>query len=347
MPRTPSVTMADIAHAAHVSVSTVSLALRNSRLIAAGTRERIRATAGKLGYRPDPLVSALMRRRRARRSESKHVVLAFVTAFPSRTGWRAVSPMFPAFFTGAQRRADLRGYRLEEFWVSDRSMPAHRLSDVLMNRGIQGVLLAPVPDPKRSIDFDWRNFSTVALGLSQSELPVHRASHDHYHAMLMAIDRCVALGYRRIGFAVSDLAHRKVDGKWLAAYLLKCAELRLRGAPPPLIAETWEENAVKAWRVRHRPDVIISTNPRDLTIWLSRWGLEPPRDIGLVNLSCFAPDDRVSGVFQNPEEIGVRAVDLLIDDLENNERGLPSSPNTLLVQGRWNEGRTAVAQRRR
>jgi DNA-binding LacI/PurR family transcriptional regulator len=343
MPRVPSITMADIAREVRVSVSTVSLALRNSQLIAAATRARIRAAAGKLGYRPDPLISALMRRRRTRRSDFKHTVLAFVTAFPTRSGWRTASPMFPAYLTGAARRAGERGYRLEEFWISDRLMPARRLSNVLVNRGIRGVLLAPVPNPKRTIDFDWREFSVVALGLSQAEVPVHRATHDHYHAMLMAIDRCRALGYRRIGLALSALANRKMEGKWLAAYLLKCAELGLRG-PRPLIAEIWHEEAVKAWYLKYRPDVIVSTNPTELVTWLSRWGLFPPRDIGLVNLSCATWGDRVSGVFQDPEEVGERAVDLLINDLENNEQGLPGSPNTLLVHGRWNEGHTVAPQ---
>jgi LacI family transcriptional regulator len=271
MPRVPSITMADIAREVCVSVSTVSLALRNSQLIAAATRERIRAAARKLGYRPDPLISALMRRRRTRRSDLDHTVLAFVTAFPTRSGWRTASPMFPAYFAGAARRATDRGYRIEEFWISDRLMPAPRLSNVLVNRGIRGVLLAPVANPRRTFDFEWNEFSVVALGLSQAEVPVHRATHDHYHAMLMTVDRCRALGYCRIGLALSELANRKMEGKWLAAYLLKCAEHGLR-SPRPLVAETWNEDVVKAWYSKYRPDVIVSTNPIELTTWLSRWG---------------------------------------------------------------------------
>jgi len=54
----------DIAERAHVSQMTMSLALRDSPVISELTRRRIRAIAEELDYRPDPLVSALMRQRR-------------------------------------------------------------------------------------------------------------------------------------------------------------------------------------------------------------------------------------------------------------------------------------------
>ncbi len=125
--------------------------------------------------------------------------------------------------------------------------------------------------------------------------------------------------------------------------MLKISELRLH-APPLLLAEKWDEPTVKAWWKRHRPDVVISTNPRELSGWLQRWGVEPPHGLGLVNLSCARFGDRVSGVYQYPENVGARAIDLLVDGVENNERGLPTHPNTLLVEGKWNEGETLTAR---
>jgi len=50
------VTMSDVALAAHVHKSTVSLALRNQPKLNAATRERIRKIAEELGYRPDPML---------------------------------------------------------------------------------------------------------------------------------------------------------------------------------------------------------------------------------------------------------------------------------------------------
>jgi DNA-binding LacI/PurR family transcriptional regulator len=340
MSRERSTTMADVAAVAKVHVSTVSLCLRNSPLIPEATRRRIRAAATKLGYRPDPLVSALMRRRRTGHNAQNHAVIAFVTAFSSREGWRKTSPLFVEYFKGARRRAEEIGYRLEEFWLPPEDMSPQRFSDVLFHRGIHGLLLAPLQNPTRPFSLAWEHFSVVALGLTHSSQSLHCVSHDHYHAMLTAMDRCHALGYRRIGLAASKLAHSKVEGMWLAAYLMKCRELGLKDPPPPLVAESWKEELVQSWYQRHRPDVIISTNPQDLSVWLERWGLHPPNDLGLVNLSGTRMGEPVSSILQSSEAIGAHAIDLLVSGIEHNERGASALPGILLVPGKWNEGHT-------
>ncbi|MGA3006950.1 MAG: LacI family DNA-binding transcriptional regulator [Opitutaceae bacterium] len=344
MSRENKVTMADVAAAARVHVSTVSLSLRNSPLIPEPTRRRILAAAAKLGYRPDPLVSALMRRRRTGRRAESHAVLAFVTAFPSRAGWRKTSPMFGEYFNGARRRAEETGYRLEEFWLPPEGMSPQRFSDVLFHRSIHGLLLAPLPNPARPLNLAWENFSAVALGLTHWRQSLHCITHDHYHSMLIAMNRCHTLGYRRIGLAVSQLASSKVEDIWLAAYLLKCRELSLGEAPPPLLADIWKEETVQAWYQRYRPDVIISTNPRELSGWLAHWGLHPPDDVGLVNLGGTRAGEPVTSILQSSETIGARAIDLLVNAIEHNEHGTPTAPSTMLVPGQWNEGQTLRQQ---
>src|SRR4051812_21699814 len=61
-PMTPPTrcTIKDIAAKAGVAVSTVSYALRNHPSIPPATCRRIQAVGEKLGYRPDPQISALM-----------------------------------------------------------------------------------------------------------------------------------------------------------------------------------------------------------------------------------------------------------------------------------------------
>jgi LacI family transcriptional regulator len=236
------------------------------------------------------------------------------------------------------------GYYLEEFWLPPEKMSPERFNKVLVNRGVHGLLLAPLPNPAQPLNLAWEPFSVVALGRTHSSQSLFCITHDHYHAMLLAMNRCHALCYRRIGLAVSRLANSKVEGLWLAAYLLRCRELALNDAPPPLLAETWNEETLHAWYDRYRPDVIISTNPTDLSVWLERLGLRPPRDIGLVNLNGTSPGEPVSGILQSSEIIGSRAIDLLVNGIEHNELGAPALPCTLLVPGQWNEGRTVCQQ---
>ena len=83
------VTQRDIARAAGLSQATVSLALRRHPGLPAATIARVHAAAAGLGYRPDPLVSALMSQRQARKpGGTLRAKIAFLTAFPTRDGWR-------------------------------------------------------------------------------------------------------------------------------------------------------------------------------------------------------------------------------------------------------------------
>jgi len=65
------VTLKDLAAELGLSVAAVSMALRNHRKIAAATRERVKAKAAELGYRPDPTLRALADYRTRRRAAAR------------------------------------------------------------------------------------------------------------------------------------------------------------------------------------------------------------------------------------------------------------------------------------
>ena len=80
LPQKP-VTLAEIARRAGVSVMTVSRALRKQSNISPQTQKRIQVIADELGYRPNPLVSALMTYRRAAKPVESHLSIGFITNF--------------------------------------------------------------------------------------------------------------------------------------------------------------------------------------------------------------------------------------------------------------------------
>src|SRR5882757_5503577 len=82
------VTLREIVKAAGVSVMSVSLALRDHGRISKAVRARIKRHAEKLGYRPDPALSALMAYRHERQTVRDYSTLAFVTNFPTAAGWK-------------------------------------------------------------------------------------------------------------------------------------------------------------------------------------------------------------------------------------------------------------------
>ncbi|MBC7366554.1 MAG: LacI family DNA-binding transcriptional regulator [Undibacterium sp.] len=106
--------MVDVAHLAGVHSSTVSLAPRNHPSIPEATRALVRRAAEKAGYQPDPLVSALMSFRRSAREIPRHTTLAFVTSSRPANAWRE-SRTLRDQLAGAQERAQLLGYHIEEF----------------------------------------------------------------------------------------------------------------------------------------------------------------------------------------------------------------------------------------
>src|SRR3954468_14229246 len=344
MKTTAPVSMRDVALRAGVTASTVSLCLRESPSIPPPTRARVLAAAQELGYRMNPFVSALMRSRRQRGAAPGGPALAFVTAFPTRDGWRKLgTPVFAQMFEGARLCAERRGYELQEFWLHEQDMSLQRFANILLARGIRGLVIAPLPNPNGELALPWDNFAAVALGTTLVRPGLHRVANDLFHSMLIAMEECHRLGYRRIGLALRLSVNQKVQRRWLAAYLVARAELPGLVQLDPLLAEPICEDDFFAWIERERPEVIIESAPNDGRRWLQARGWRIPGEIGIVSLSSPGAGEEQSGIVQNAGQIGLRAVDLLVSLLEHNEYGVPRLADTLLVDGSWNPGRTLRA----
>lgn len=340
-----TVSMRDVAARAGVTAATVSLALRDSPQISAETRARVLAAVKELGYRPNPYIQSLMRTRRRGKAAAQDATLALVTAFPARQGWRDdPTPMFTQLFAGAAERSTDLGFQLKEFWLHDEGMSPGRFAGVLQARGIRAVLMAPLPAPASLPNFPWNEFAAVAIGFTLLEPLLHRVASDHFHSLLTAFAECRRLGYQRIGLALSESVHEKVQRRWLGGYLL--AQNDAPTLPPlaPLLRPELTEDAFAAWFTAQRPDVVITASPRRISTWLKTRGIEVPAQVGVVSMSSPSLGDPLSGICQNFEQIGRRAVDMLVAALERNAFGPPPVPDTLLVDGVWNPG-TTVAQR--
>jgi len=96
--------MAEIAQQLGVASSTISRALRGDPRISHELRARVRAVADKLGYAPNPLVSALMANRRRRGGAGAVDVIALITHYGGREDWRK-KDVCRWEYEGIQRRA--------------------------------------------------------------------------------------------------------------------------------------------------------------------------------------------------------------------------------------------------
>ena len=86
MPRV--ITMQQVADAVGLTRAAVSLALRKHSSIPARTQTRVAEAAQRLGYRPNPLVSALMSYHLRIKQTSPRVTLGFLTSHPAHDPWR-------------------------------------------------------------------------------------------------------------------------------------------------------------------------------------------------------------------------------------------------------------------
>lgn len=339
-----SPTMQDVANRARVSRMTVSRALRDDPKISLATRQRVQQLAAEMGYRTNALVSALMSNLRQTRSFSDVTTLAFVTSMPTRSGWREIAA-FRRYYIGAQKRALQLGYRLDEFWLREKGVSEETLARVLRTRNIPGVMIAPTPDANTTIRLPWDDFAFVAFGYSMNVPPLYRATNHQHHSILTALRRLRALGYRRIGLCMPAGDNDRVDRGWLSGLLVFQDTIPRRNRVPHLLPRIWTLDSFSAWYHRHKPDAVISISVRQegklVKDWLDEIGAAVPAQVGFALLDWSPDSGDVAGIDQNSEQIGMAAVDLLVEQLHRNERGLPSLPKVVYIEGSWRDGPTA------
>lgn len=333
--------MKHVAAAAGVSVMTVSLSLRHDPSISPATRKRVQAVAERLGYRSNPLVSALMAGLRGRHPRGREAhVIAYVDSFAANTTGQSLGTL-RRFRSGAAEAAARHGYRLEKFQLGTAGLTEARLEQVLMARGIRGVVFAPFPATGSTLAQSWEHHAMAAVGFSLAQPPVHRAVNHQIHSIRLAIRELLKLGYRRIGLVMSRHEDARVEHNWLSSVLLTQHEHAGTDRSFPLfLEEKVEPERLLAWLGRNRPDVVLSTEP-GVTPLLRAIPGNGRKEIGFAHLHLTPDLEGCSGIDQNNERVGAAAVDLVVEQLHSNSYGFPSNPKTVLIEGRWVPGTTA------
>lgn len=325
--------MQDVAEAAGVHRTTVSLALRDSPKLPAKTRAQVQAVAKRLGYRPDPLVSALMTARVSRRRQVFQGTLAFLSNDAKRPpDWSRFPKSYGQLFRGAAERAKERGYDLAPFWLGEPGITGESFTRMLMDRTIRGLLIAPHSGSQNRIDLDWSRFAVVELGYNLAEPAFNRVVHDYFSAMQRVCREVQARGYHRVGLALTENSVSKTRYLWRAAFtdfqqLLPAADRLPIFAPPRLT-----QAVISAWLERERPDAVIIGG-----IQYPETGLSFPRRLPVFGLDC-ARRGSASGIFQDWSAMGAIGVDLVIAQLGRGEYGVPAQPYAVQVTGHWQMG---------
>lgn len=338
----PKVTLQDVADKAGVHRATAARAMRNESKISKEVRARVQKLAHEMGYRVNPLVAALMQSRRSTRL-SRQTVIAYVTNYPTRYGWRPPHIDRPDYFPGAQARALELGYKLEHFWLGEPGMSAERFSNVLSTRSIHGLLMGRLPPKVEEAHLLWERFSSVAVGRTLRTPRLHYVTEDHYAGAALAVRQMVARGFRRIGFVSTGRDDSPgVLNRWLGGFLREQLKFEPRNRIDPYFFVPEPDagknpRQLERWLNKWKPDALLVTEAPPLFEWLKVLKIRA-ENIPMATLVNERLDENWTGIYCDHALLGALAVETLVGLMVRGETGIPEHPHEVLLSGKWMEG---------
>lgn len=326
------VTLRDIAAKAGISHAAVSLALKNSPEVSQETRRRVQKLARQMGYKADPMLSALSSYRMKVRPASFHATLAFINRFESPAQYH-INPNYESYLLGARERAEAMGYKVEELDLTTLGgWPG--VQRVLRARNCPGILLGPL-DREESLEgvMDFSPYAVVVFGFSVAQPRFHVVTHAQVESVRLAMRELRRLGLRRIGM-ISVYEHVKASN-FLAGYLLDQELVPSDERIPPLrMAKPDLGNPdLIRWLEKHQVEAVLDNNAFPGAAVEGR--LPAGRRPWLVNLARVGTNQ--AGIDQQDKEIGSAGVGLLVQLIQSRDLGVPVNRKVLLVDGVWSK----------
>jgi LacI family transcriptional regulator len=183
---------------------------------------------------------------------------------------------------------------------------------------------------------DLRGQAAVTIGTSLHESVMHRVSPNHFQGCALAFEQLGAAGFNRIGLVLSPAMNKRVEGKWLGAFLASQQRLPVTHRVAALIAERDDSQALARWLRRERPDVVLAA---EVFAW--RQAIHLNRDqarapaIGWLMKQKKPPG--LGYLDYRPEQLGRVAVEMVVAQIHRNERSNPTVPQTVLIDAVWRD----------
>ncbi len=322
------------------------MALRNNPRIGAHTREKIKAMAQKLGYRPDPRLCALAAyRTRNRRLHQREVIVYLMIIQPE------VHPIDAAIGEGIRERSEELGYIFEINKVERTAAELKKVARSFKARGIRGVILNAGRAHVESLPFPWEDFQAVQVSGHPNCRFLPSLTADYYKNTELAVTKVAALGYKRPGLWQHWITSETVEQYLVGGFRQGCLNAWGTDDYPvfraPEIMAPLAPQVIK-WARKHELDVVFDTGMgRVFTEIVTAEGKDKWQ-CGFVALDVYAVDyPSVAGIVQPRKLIGRSAVDQLHALLMINHSGLVTHPPALHFMGEWRDGQSLPRHRRR
>lgn len=333
MPSRNLPTLATIAKAAKLSKAAVSMAMRNDPSIPEHTCKRVQEIARQLNYRPNPMIAALNATVGSNRS--KGATLAYI-CHQRELMTMGQEDMVRRFYEGVKTQADQLGYGLDLFFASDYTGKEKRLHEVLLSRGIHGLIVSPRDCDGPEDWMEWGDFAVVGLGYQFSDMD--RVAPNNFVNIRKMLIYAAAKGYRRIGFASGRIEDEVNSRHMTGAYLEFQYEQKDIEALPILQYQCFSSKKASKWLKQYRPDCVIVSDTNFLE-WVEQSGIQIPDQLEILSC-CRRMLPEYTHLKFRSRQIGSDAVNLVSQKLILNERGIPETPRLMLVTGTLVEGKS-------
>lgn len=328
------VTLKQLAKEAGVGLATASRALSGDPRCAVATRARVQAAADRLGYRPDPALSALVSHRAGvkRRPAGMGIVLLMDHGADS---------YYQCILDACRQRASDLGYGVELIQWKDYPSP-EKLGRVLVQRGTSGLVVFPIQHEHYVEEFPWQHFSCIGFLQPVFRPRIHLVRDNAFRSVYDAVAETRKRGRRRPGLVIFTSPGSMNDLRQIGGYLAACAEAGPESIEPlPVLRLMQTRGAqllIRDWYRKHRPDAVIC-NTGGAYYDLVHSGVAIPKRCAYVNL-LLAGNEPMAGFDPREARIGHTLIDQLDGLIRRNERGLAEEPHVTLIDRIWRDGPT-------
>lgn len=332
-----------IAEKCEVSRSTVSLALRGDPRISTRVITLVRKTALALDYTPDPKVAKIMSYIAKKNKLDKSSLGILLGSFFDRPDPWNESVWLHELHRSLLQKAEAGGYGITTFWLGEKGMSPKRIKEIMINRGIEGLIVIDNPESSGRIEFDFTPFASVVIGHGLPEIGLDSVGGNLHQDMLRVLSETTARDYHNPGLVLEANGSMRNSQYWTSAYCYFQSKLSAENRIPFCLFDHDNLEDLGQWYDHYRPDVIISASD-SIRMNLEKLGIHVSEDTGFATLLQNNQDSPMAGISLPAMPIASRAIDLVADKLRRFERGVPPTPEVTLFEGTWREGASLPAR---
>ena len=332
--------MNDIARALGISKASVSFALNGSTKVSEDTRKKVFNTAKKLGYKKNPMLSAVLSNLKSNDSGRFFGTIAIINANSKRDAFKRY-PIFAKYVNGVKEQSQKLGFSTFEVWLHSPNFTPAKLKQIFEARGIRGALILGhtqsdifTPEYMEVL----RNFKLVSIGVKVKNSNIDCVCADKFRIAYHAMSNVLALGYKRPALVLSEEIDSIVEGRFSGGFMSAQLQLAEKNRIPPFLKLNLAIKKPKIFSdyiAKYKPDVILSFSEHTNES-LERINAKIPSDIAQIRLESSSEINDWKAIDLNYEAVGATAMKQLADYIN---RPLKSELNDvslmIIISPKW------------